>query len=81
MDSYKCDGCSKCVEKCPQSAIELITQFIDLEDKLVAAIKEEKRKKIKYICSECKPENNKTPCVDICPSKAISIVWKMNKSD
>jgi Fe-S-cluster-containing hydrogenase component 2 len=49
-----------------------------LEDKLVAAVKEEKRKKIKYICSSCKPENKKTPCVEACNKKAISIVWKIN---
>jgi Fe-S-cluster-containing hydrogenase component 2 len=78
MDSSKCVGCGRCVEKCPQSALEIVTQFIDLEDKLVGAVKEEKRKKIKYLCSDCKPENKKTPCVEICDNKAISIIWKMN---
>jgi Fe-S-cluster-containing hydrogenase component 2 len=75
VDSDKCSGCRKCVIACPEKALELVTEFIDLEDKTVAAIAEEHRKKIKYTCNACKPENQKTPCINACPSNAISIVW------
>jgi hypothetical protein len=63
------------VDSCPQKALELVTEFIDLEDKTVAAICEEHRKKIRYTCQACKPETGKTPCVLACPSKAIKCVW------
>jgi ferredoxin len=47
VDSDKCNGCGKCVKVCPQKALVLVTEFIDLEDKTVAAVSEEHRKKIK----------------------------------
>jgi Fe-S-cluster-containing hydrogenase component 2 len=75
IDSDKCNGCGKCVQVCPQKALQLETEFIDLEDKTVAAIAEAHRKKIKYTCSACKPETSKTPCILACESKAISAVW------
>jgi Fe-S-cluster-containing hydrogenase component 2 len=75
VDSDKCSGCAKCVQLCPQGALALVTEFIDLEDKTVAAIKDEHRKKIRYTCACCKPETNKTPCVLACESKALTCVW------
>jgi Fe-S-cluster-containing hydrogenase component 2 len=78
VDSDRCNGCRSCVLVCPQKALELVTEFIDLEDKTVAAVSEAHRKKIKYTCTACKPETNQTPCINACPSKAISCVWKPN---
>jgi Fe-S-cluster-containing hydrogenase component 2 len=75
VNSDLCNGCAKCVSSCPQKALELITEFIDLEDKTVAAVSEEHRKKIRYTCQACKPENNQTPCVLACPYEAIKCVW------
>ena len=75
VDSDKCSGCGKCVEGCPQKALVLVTEFIDLEDKTVAAVSEEHRKKISYTCATCKPESNQTPCVLACESKALKCVW------
>jgi NAD-dependent dihydropyrimidine dehydrogenase PreA subunit len=75
VDSDKCTGCGKCVEACPQKALQLITEFIDLEDKTAAAISEDHRKKIHYTCGPCKPEQNQTPCVLACDSKAIKCIW------
>ncbi|MFB3890181.1 MAG: 4Fe-4S binding protein [Candidatus Bathyarchaeia archaeon] len=76
VDSDKCDGCSKCVQKCPQAALEMITEMIDLEDKTLAAVTEKHRKNLRYACSQCKPETNKTPCVLACLRGAIKCVWK-----
>ena len=75
VDSDKCNGCGKCVEVCPQKALVLVTEFIDLEDKTVAAISEEHRKKIRYTCGTCKPETGQTPCVLACNLKAIKCIW------
>ncbi|MCL1965987.1 MAG: 4Fe-4S binding protein [Candidatus Bathyarchaeota archaeon] len=74
IDSDKCTSCEKCVKQCPKNALQLTLEFIDLEDKPVASIKKEYCNKIKYICTECKPEKNNTPCVLSCPSKAIKCV-------
>jgi Fe-S-cluster-containing hydrogenase component 2 len=63
------------MKSCPQNAFQLVTEFIDLEDKTVAAISEEHRKKIRYTCQSCKPETGKTPCVKGCPLEAIKCVW------
>jgi hypothetical protein len=49
--------------------------FIDLDDKIVAAVTEQQRKNIKYACSPCKPESGKVPCVLACTEKAIKVVW------
>ena len=76
IDSDRCNGCRKCVEQCPQQALELITEFIDLEDKTIAAVTEDHRKKIRYTCGECKPQQNRTPCILACASGAITCVWK-----
>ena len=76
IDTDKCDGCGKCVKKCPQSALRLETIFIDLEDKIVASVTDDQRKKIKYTCGPCKPESYNTPCVLACESKAINCTWK-----
>ena len=79
IESDLCDGCGLCVQSCPQQIIELVTEFIDLEDKTVAAVKEDHRKKISYSCSACKPDEVIPPCVAVCKNKAIECIWKPNK--
>ena len=76
VDSDKCSGCGKCVKQCPQLALQMGTIFIDLEDKTVASVAEDHRKKIKYTCASCKPETSRSPCVLACESKAINCTWK-----
>ena len=76
IDTDKCSGCGKCVKTCPESALQLETMFIDLEDKTVASVTEEQRRNIKYTCSPCKPETNRAPCVLSCETKAINCTWK-----
>jgi ferredoxin len=76
VDTDKCSGCGKCVKQCSQSALQLETAFFDLEDKTIASVKEEHRKKIKYTCSSCKPESKSVPCVLACDTKAINCNWR-----
>jgi len=75
IDAEKCSGCGKCIEKCPQQALELGSVMVDLEEKLVATVSEKHRREIKYTCSPCKPENKKAPCVLACNKEAISCTW------
>ncbi len=75
IDTDKCNGCGKCVRECPESALQMEIMLIDLEDKTVASVTEEHRKKIKYTCASCKPEINATFCVLACESKAIKCTW------
>ena len=76
IDAEKCNSCSECIKQCPQGALKMETMFIDLEDKLVAAVTEEHRKKIRYTCAPCKPEDGVVPCVKACSQQAISCIWK-----
>ena len=76
IDADKCNGCGDCIIICPPGALKLEDVFIDLEDKLVAAVSEEQRKKIRYTCSPCKPEDGNVPCVQACNQNAIKCIWK-----
>jgi Fe-S-cluster-containing hydrogenase component 2 len=76
VDSDKCNGCSKCIQQCPQGALEMVIEMIDLEDKNVPAVTEAHRKKLRYTCSKCNPELKKTPCVLACVNGAIKCSWK-----
>ncbi|MCW4025234.1 MAG: 4Fe-4S binding protein [Candidatus Bathyarchaeota archaeon] len=76
IDADKCNGCGKCVTACPNSALQLETMLIDLDDKTVASVTEQERKKLRYTCSPCKPESSKTPCTIACEQDAIKTSWK-----
>ena len=80
IDTAKCNGCGKCVKQCPKSALQLEIIFLDLEDKTIASVTDEHRKKIKYTCSSCKPESNSVLCVLSCENKAINCTWKARQT-
>jgi ferredoxin len=77
IDAEKCNSCGKCISACPQEALDMEDVFIDLEDKPVAAVTEQHRKKIRYTCSSCKPEEGNLPCINSCKEGAISCIWKV----
>jgi len=81
IDTEKCNGCGKCIENCPQQALELGYVIADLEEKLVATVSEKYRREIKYTCSPCKPENGKAPCVLVCDKDAISCTWRARRGN
>jgi len=80
IDSEKCNGCAKCALQCPQKALEVKKTMVDIEEQNMAAVKEEHRKKIKYTCSPCKPEQKTPPCVSACELNAIKCIWKSRKT-
>ena len=76
IDTDFCIDCSNrsCVDACPEGMFEIITDDYDDE---VAAIKEDRRKKIKYDCNACKPVSDRPPlpCVEACTPGAITHSW------
>jgi ferredoxin len=76
IDDERCDGCGVCVDECPQGALEISTELVDLDERAVAAVAQEHRRKIRYTCASCKPDTGWTPCVLSCEKGAVSIVWK-----
>jgi ferredoxin len=78
IDTDKCDGCGECVKACPTHIFEVTNDPNDpLREEPVAIVKEEYRKKIKYVCAPCKPVTNPPPlpCVEVCKNGAISHSW------
>ncbi len=77
--SINTDGCIDCAERpcvaaCPNDVFIMIE---DDYDDLVASVREESRKSLKYICAECKPasESPPLPCKDACPMNSIDHTW------
>ena len=55
IDTDKCDGCSACVEACPQGVLELGEDPADpLRAEPVAFLGETQRKKLKFAYAPCK---------------------------
>ena len=82
VDTEKCNGCSRCVEKCPENVLLLCKdEFDPLVGETKVTVREEERKKIRYDCAPCKPGYGEMPppCVSACEYGAISHTdaWKL----
>jgi len=78
IDTDKCDGCNDCVTACPAGVLECGEDQIDpLRDDPVAFVSDAQRKKIKYACAPCKPDQDRPPlpCVAACRPGAIEHSW------
>ena len=79
IDTDKCDGCGDCVTACPNGVFEVVDEDPNdpLREEPVAIVADDKKKKLKYECSPCKPSSNPPPlpCVEACKSKAIRHSW------
>jgi ferredoxin len=75
----KCNGCGACVTACPAEVFQILDKDPNdpLSEEPVAAIRLDKRNKLKYECNPCKPlmERAPLPCVVACRSEAISHSW------
>jgi Fe-S-cluster-containing hydrogenase component 2 len=75
VDTVRCTGCRDCVVVCPARVLTMIEED-PVEERLVAAVSDEHRKKIKYSCSPCKAAGyTSLPCVVACEPIALSHSW------
>jgi ferredoxin len=75
IDNARCTGCGQCVNACPSGVIEIMEDpYEPLEEKSVAVVIDEQRKKIKYTCASCKPISGgkEPPCRKVCEPKVIT---------
>jgi ferredoxin len=79
IDAEKCDACNACIEKCPQKIIKIDTVMVDIEDKSVAVVDENYRRKIKDTCGACH-KMQEINCVKECTKGAIAATWEQKHS-
>lgn len=79
IDTDRCDGCGGCVSACPAQVFVVADEDPNdpLREEPVALVAEDKRKKLKYACTPCKPASDRAPlpCVEACSAEAISHSW------
>jgi ferredoxin len=77
LDTDKCNGCGACVRACPCRVLEVGEDPNDpLREEPVAFVRSAKRKKIKYACAPCKPNDRPPlPCQAACEAGAIDHSW------
>ena len=76
IDTDKCNGCGDCVPVCPANVLEIRdNEFDPIADDMMAAVKDEHRKKIKYSCAPCKGVGKVLPCMAACDLDAITHSW------
>ncbi len=75
VDAAACTSCGKCVTGCPAGALELTDVLIGLDEKEVAAVKEQARHSVKETCAGCN-HAGQAPCEVACVPKAVRITWK-----
>ncbi|MFO8009507.1 MAG: acyl-CoA dehydratase activase [Dehalococcoidia bacterium] len=73
IDNTVCDGCGECVSACPEG---ILTLFYEDGVRPKAAVREEVRKKLSYLCPGFEIcGKNEINCHRACPHDAISHSW------
>lgn len=81
IDTNACDGCGDCVDICPADLWELVEdEFAIFEaGSMVAGIKDEHQRSVRYDCSPCKSPSGDgdgiAQCVEVCHVDAIEFSW------
>lgn len=73
------DRCAHCVHKpcikaCP---MEILIEAEEDGGEMVMAVRDDARKKLRDVCSGCKPASGALPlpCVTACPFEAVTHTW------
>jgi ferredoxin len=79
IDTDRCNACGDCVSACPSQVFVVVGEDPNdpMREEPVAMVAAEKKKKLKYECSPCKPiaDGAPLPCVVACKAGAISHSW------
>ncbi len=79
IDTDRCNGCGDCISVCPTHVFQVLDKDPNdpMRDDPVAVVAVEKKKKLKYECSPCKPLITRPPlaCMEACKAGAISHSW------
>jgi Fe-S-cluster-containing hydrogenase component 2 len=79
IDTEKCNGCGICMEACPSSVFMVADEdpHDPMRDGPVAVVFGDRKKRLKYECSPCKPALSRPPlpCVEACKAGAIFHLW------
>lgn len=77
LDTDRCAACEEkpCLAACP--AAVLVAEEGPYEEGAVAAVSEGARRRLKDLCSPCKPAGARLvlPCMAACPLAAITHSW------
>jgi len=79
IDTEKCNGCGDCAGACPAGVLIWVDEDPNdpLRDEPVIVVAADKKNRLKYACSACKPSSNRPPlpCEAACGKGAISHSW------
>jgi len=78
VDTDLCSGCGACASACPAGLLVVGEDENDpLNDNPVCAVRNERRRGIRYACAACKPLRNRLalPCETACKRDAITHEW------
>ncbi|MBW1880079.1 MAG: 4Fe-4S dicluster domain-containing protein [Deltaproteobacteria bacterium] len=75
VDTDLCTGCEDCLAACPAEVFEMVEED-PIDERMVAAVSDAHRKKLKYSCNPCKPSGyTSLPCVAACEPGALAHSW------
>lgn len=79
IDTDLCNGCGDCVAACLSGVFVVVEEDPNdpMREGAVAMVAADRKKKLKYECTPCKPlaDRRALPCLAACRAGAISHSW------
>ena len=79
IDTDQCNGCGDRVSACPMNVFEVVDEDLNdpMREEPVALVSSDKKNKLKYECTSCKPslDRRPLPCIEAFKVDAISHTW------